>query len=102
MAICCVARSEWASRRPCWRKAPPTRPPKPTCTAPAERFQRAIGEEHFDAGACPRVEIVERLMACALFGIESHVCLRSQESRQSRFAESHQDGAAHRSLIGSP
>ena len=40
--ICCVASSKWAGRRTVWRTAAPARPPKPTCTALAERFQRAV------------------------------------------------------------
>jgi len=64
--IPCVARCEWASRRPVWRKPAPARPPKPTSAAFAKRLQRAVGVEHFDAGASPRVDVVERLMVCAL------------------------------------
>ena len=67
--ICCVARSEWTGRRAGWRKAPPARPPKPAGPAPAERFQRAVGVEHFDAGAGPRVDVVDRLMAWAWRGV---------------------------------
>ena len=66
VAIRCVARSKWASWRAVWRKAAPARPPKPTGTTPAERFQRAVRIKHFDADAGPRVDIVERLMGCAL------------------------------------
>src|SRR5947208_9202780 len=66
--IRCVARGEWASRRPVWRKPAPARPPKPTSAAFAERLQVAVGVEHFDAGAGPRVDVEERLMACALAG----------------------------------
>ena len=65
VAIRSVARCEWASRRSVWRKPALARPPKPTSTAFAERLKRAVGIEHFDAGASPRVDIEERLMAVA-------------------------------------
>jgi len=42
------------------------RPPKPTSAAPAECLQRAVGVEHFDGGAGPRVDVVKRLMSCTL------------------------------------
>src|SRR3954470_14207126 len=67
--IRCVARSEWASRRTAWRKPAPARPPEPTSTALAKRLQRAVGVEHFDAGARPRVDIEQRLMAWGLCGV---------------------------------
>ena len=54
---------------PLRRKAVPTKPPKPTAAAPAERLQRTVGVEHFDAGAGPRVDVEKRLMARALSGV---------------------------------
>src|SRR5258708_39393470 len=64
-----LPRSERAERRAVWRKPASAKPPKPTRTTPAERFQRSVGVEHFDAGAGPRVDVEERLMACALSGV---------------------------------
>src|SRR3954454_18457050 len=66
MPIRCVTRGEWTSRRTAWRKAVPARPPKPPSATPAKRLHGAVGVEHFDAGAGPRVEVVERLVVCAL------------------------------------
>jgi hypothetical protein len=62
MAICRVSRSEWTGGRAVWRGAAPARLPEPTSTAPTERFERTVGEEHFDAGAGPRVDVKDRLM----------------------------------------
>src|ERR1700730_104964 len=67
--ICCIARSKWAGTRAVWREAGPAKPPISTRTAPAERLQRSVGVEHFDAGTDPRVDVEERLMACALSGV---------------------------------
>ena len=79
-----ITSRERTGRRTGWRKAAPARPPKITSGAPAERFQRAVGVENFDAGARPRVDVIERVMACALVGIESHVCLLEGEPARQR------------------
>jgi hypothetical protein len=76
--------AQWASR---WREAAPARPTKPTSAGPAERFQRAVRIEYFDACARPRVDIVERLMACALFGVGNHRMPPLRESRHNRVRE---------------
>lgn len=70
MPIRCVARSKRAGRWTVRREAALARPPKPTSAALTERFQRAVGVEYFDAGARLRVDVEERLMACALSGVE--------------------------------
>src|SRR5450631_155275 len=54
--------------------------PKPTSAASTEGFQRAIRIEHLEADTGQRVDVVERLTACALFGIENHVCPPLKES----------------------
>jgi hypothetical protein len=83
VAIGSVASSKWASWRTAWREAAPARPVKPTSTVPAERFQRAVGIEHFDAGARLEVNVVDWLMGCALHGGSLHRCQRCllQQSR---------------------
>src|SRR5450631_1976697 len=58
--------------------------PKPTSAASTEGFQRAIRVEHLEADTGPRVDVVERLTACALFGIESHVCPPLREPARQR------------------
>jgi hypothetical protein len=63
----CVARCEWTGGESVWRKAAPTRLPKPTSAVPAERFKRTVGVEYFDADAGSRVDVKERLTSCALF-----------------------------------
>ncbi len=47
-------------------QAPPAGPPEPASAISSERFRGAIGEEYLDADAAPRVEVEERLEACAL------------------------------------
>ena len=68
MLIGRVARGKRASRRTVWREPASTRPPKPTGAASPERLQRAVGIEHLNAGAGPRVDVVKRLMDCRLHG----------------------------------
>jgi hypothetical protein len=43
--------------------------PEPTGSAPAERLQRAVEKEHFDADARSRMSIKERLV---LWGMRCH------------------------------
>jgi hypothetical protein len=43
----------------------PARPPKPTRADPAERFQSAVGPEHFDADAGRRIDIEDGLVPMA-------------------------------------
>jgi len=81
VAICCIARGKWTSRPAVWRKPAPTRSPKPTTAASAERFQRAVGVEYFDAGAGPRVDVEERLMRYALLHARGHRMSPIRESR---------------------
>ena len=83
--IPCVARCEWASRRPVWRKPAPARPPKPTSAAFAKRLQRAVGVEHFDGGAGQRVDVEERLTAWTLrAGRRGHYAALSEGSARAK------------------
>jgi hypothetical protein len=66
--IRCVARGERTSRWTLRRKAAPARPPKPTCTATAERLHDAIGVEHFNDDASLWVDVEERITAWAVGG----------------------------------
>ena len=59
-----------AGRRALRRKAAPARPPEPSSAASPERFQRAIGIEHFDAYARPWVDVEQWFMT--LFRVGSH------------------------------
>ena len=61
--------SRTARSAPPLRKAAPARAPEPTGATSAERLQRAIGPENFDAGAGQRVDVKERLLACTLSGL---------------------------------
>src|SRR5258708_39561024 len=90
-----VARSKWASRRTNWRKAAPARPVKPTRAASAKCFQRAIRVEYFDAGARPRMDVEERLMACAVPGVRWRPrCHHAALSKGSARANPRRDPAA--------
>jgi len=66
--IRCVARGEGPSRWPVRRKAAPARPPKPTCTATAERLHGAVGVEHLHARARLQVDVEQRLTVWAVGG----------------------------------
>ena len=63
-----VARGERTTRRTIRRGAAPTRPPKPTCAASAERLHDAVGVEHFDGDAGLWVNVEERITAWAVGG----------------------------------
>jgi hypothetical protein len=72
LAISRITSREWATRWTVWRKAASARPPKPTRAASPERLQRAIRKEDLYADARLRVDVVERLMPCALLHDRSH------------------------------
>jgi len=63
IAVRCTARSEWAGRRAIGQEAGLASPPKPSGAARGEGHgKHAVGIEHFDAGDCPRIDVVERLI----------------------------------------
>src|SRR5262249_26108318 len=62
IAISRVGSWEWSDRRPLRSEPPPARPPEPTSTSPAERFERSVGIENLNAVAGHRVAVEEGLV----------------------------------------
>ena len=87
-----IARWKRPDARPCRRETPLARPPEPTRSLPAERLERPVGVEHFNAGAGHRVDVEERLMSVygAGHGVgsrgDNHEVRRNQDGRPARFA----------------
>jgi hypothetical protein len=79
--IRCVTRSKWPRRRTVWRKAAPTRPPKPTAAASAERLQRSVRIKDLEADAGPRVDVEERLALSGVGGGRHHAAFSAGSAR---------------------